>query len=218
MSENNTHEYCYVCRRDEEHAGRLLRIPGGMHICMDCLQKTMDQIGNSGYPIPNFFGNGMPNNGGNDSQNTIDKNGVEHISGEVVNTNEAGEGNDEEKKDANQQAPRAPFPQGKGFPNISFINLADLQGGMPRKQVKRKKAEERKKPLVDPDKVLPPHKLKEKLDEYVIGQDKAKKAISVAVYNHYKRIIAGERIEKEDGVEIEKSNILMIGPTGCGKT
>lgn len=215
MSENKTHEYCYVCRRDEEHAGRLLRIPGGMHICLDCLQKTMDQIENSGYPMPPFFGGGAPGQSGSSPQKTVDKDGVEHISGEVVNTNENenSEGKTDDKKTPNQ-----PFPHGRGIPNISFINLADLQGGMGKKQAKRQTAKERKGPLVDPEKVLPPHKLKEKLDEYVIGQEKAKKAISVAVYNHYKRIIAGERIEKEDGVEIEKSNILMIGPTGCGKT
>ncbi len=53
------------------------------------------------------------------------------------------------------------------------------------------------------------------LDEYVVGQDRAKRALSVAVYNHYKRIAAGS---EEDGVEVQKSNILMIGPTGCGKT
>ena len=64
--------------------------------------------------------------------------------------------------------------------------------------------------------VLPPAKIKEILDEYVVGQDDAKKALSVAVYNHYKRINA-ENMEDSD-VEIQKSNILLLGPTGCGKT
>ncbi len=59
-----------------------------------------------------------------------------------------------------------------------------------------------------------PSEIKALLDEYVIGQDEAKKALSVAVYNHYKRIYAG----KNDGVEVSKSNILMLGPTGVGKT
>lgn len=59
-----------------------------------------------------------------------------------------------------------------------------------------------------------PHEIKEKLDEYVIGQDEAKKTLSVAVYNHYKRIFT----ESSDGVEISKSNILLLGPTGVGKT
>ena len=56
------------------------------------------------------------------------------------------------------------------------------------------------------------------LDSYVIGQDLAKKALSVAVYNHYKRVQAGERDKREDEIELAKSNILLLGPTGCGKT
>lgn len=62
--------------------------------------------------------------------------------------------------------------------------------------------------------LLKPEEIKAFLDEYVIGQDEAKKVLSVAVYNHYKRIMA----EKDMGVELAKSNILMLGPTGCGKT
>ena len=61
---------------------------------------------------------------------------------------------------------------------------------------------------------MPPHKIKQKLDEYVVGQEHAKKVMSVAVYNHYKRVATGTM----DEIEIEKSNMLMIGPTGCGKT
>jgi ATP-dependent Clp protease ATP-binding subunit ClpX len=60
-----------------------------------------------------------------------------------------------------------------------------------------------------------PHEIKEVLDEYVIGQDDAKKALSVAVYNHYKRLEVGQ---KKDDVELSKSNILLMGPTGSGKT
>lgn len=63
-----------------------------------------------------------------------------------------------------------------------------------------------------------PSELKEKLDEYVIGQDAAKKALCVAVYNHYKRISALKGKKSTDGVEIQKSNVLLIGPTGVGKT
>ncbi len=62
--------------------------------------------------------------------------------------------------------------------------------------------------------LLKPEEIKTFLDDYVIGQDQAKKVLAVAVYNHYKRIMA----EKDLGVELQKSNILMLGPTGCGKT
>ena len=62
--------------------------------------------------------------------------------------------------------------------------------------------------------LLKPEEIKEFLDDYVIGQEEAKKVLSVSVYNHYKRIMA----EKDLGVELQKSNILMVGPTGCGKT
>ena len=103
------------------------------------------------------------------------------------------------------------------YPNISFVNLSDLQGsgGIPNKQKLKKKAKEKKEEPVFNIKDIPaPHKIKASLDEYVIGQEKAKKIISVAVYNHYKRVATNTM----DDIEIEKSNILMIGPTGSGKT
>ncbi|MDY3714711.1 MAG: ClpX C4-type zinc finger protein, partial [Blautia sp.] len=62
--------------------------------------------------------------------------------------------------------------------------------------------------------LLKPQEIKAFLDEYVIGQDEAKKVLSVAVYNHYKRVLAGSTSD----VELQKSNILMLGPTGSGKT
>ncbi len=65
-------------------------------------------------------------------------------------------------------------------------------------------------------KLLKPQEIKEFLDEYVIGQEEAKKILSVAVYNHYKRVVLSD--EDDDGVEIQKSNVLIVGPTGSGKT
>ncbi len=65
---------------------------------------------------------------------------------------------------------------------------------------------------------LLPHEIKESLDEYVIGQDRAKKALAVAVYNHYKRIEDSDHLVEYRDVELEKSNILLVGPTGTGKT
>jgi ATP-dependent Clp protease ATP-binding subunit ClpX len=102
-----------------------------------------------------------------------------------------------------------------GIPGMNFMNFQDLSQMMPQgsKIKKSKKPEKEKKELSMKD-VPPPHVIKAMLDEYVIGQDKAKKIMSVGVYNHYKRVLA----QNEDGVEIEKSNMLMIGPTGSGKT
>ncbi len=101
------------------------------------------------------------------------------------------------------------------IPGISFLNLGDLNREIPQSQkIKKKKKEDKEKlPELTLKDIPAPHKIKERLDEYVIGQEHAKKVISVGVYNHYKRIL-GEK----DEVEIEKSNMLMIGPTGSGKT
>lgn len=65
--------------------------------------------------------------------------------------------------------------------------------------------------------LLKPHEIKAELDKYIVGQDKAKKVLSVAVYNHYKRVNLRKKEEKDD-IEVEKSNVLLLGPTGCGKT
>ncbi|MDD6614527.1 MAG: ATP-dependent Clp protease ATP-binding subunit ClpX [Lachnospiraceae bacterium] len=116
---------------------------------------------------------------------------------------------EEEGKKKNQSRPK--------MTNISMINLSDLLNVIPQKQrVKKKKPQEQQETRTfDIRKIPAPHKIKASLDEYVIGQEHAKKVISVAVYNHYKRIAAAQN---GDDVEIEKSNMLMLGPTGCGKT
>jgi ATP-dependent Clp protease ATP-binding subunit ClpX len=68
------------------------------------------------------------------------------------------------------------------------------------------------------DKLPKPHEIKAVLDEYVIGQETAKKVLAVAVYNHYKRLETRQRDKGKNDIELAKSNILLIGPTGCGKT
>ena len=158
-------DICYICRRPEHIAGKMIKIPNNICICQDCMQKTFDSMNQTGFSMDDMLNMNM----------------------------------------------------GK-MPNISMINLSDLQGMqgfIPNNQkIKKKKPKEKKEPVLDIKKIPAPHKIKASLDEYVVGQEHAKKVMSVAVYNHYKRIASDEK----DGIEIEKSNMLMIGPTGSGKT
>ena len=102
------------------------------------------------------------------------------------------------------------------YMNLNFNDLSQMppKAEIPKKQ-KLKKSKEPQPQLTMKD-IPAPHVIKEKLDAYVIGQEKAKKVMAVAVYNHYKRIAAKQ--PKSEDVELQKSNILMLGPTGCGKT
>lgn len=161
--ENEYEDICYICRRPESIAGKMIHIQSDLSICADCMQKTFDSMNNSNFDF-----------------------------GDMMNMN-----------------------IGK-MPNISMINLSDLQGQIPQSQrLKKKKPKEKKEaPVLDIHSIPAPHKIKASLDEYVIGQEHAKKVMSVAVYNHYKRVMS----DVDDGVEIEKSNMLMVGPTGSGKT
>ena len=114
---------------------------------------------------------------------------------------------------------------GGGFPYMEMLTLDPSMfrmGGdfmkMPKVKKKAKPEEKEKKDaeetqVIDLKNLKPPHKIKAELDEYVIGQDHAKKVISVAVYNHYKRVA-----DKSNTIELEKSNMLMLGPTCSGKT
>lgn len=99
------------------------------------------------------------------------------------------------------------------FDMEQMTNFAKKRDIPETQKVKKKKEKKEEEPF-DIKKIPAPHKLKEMLDQYVIGQDYAKKVISVAVYNHYKRVATNTM----DEIEIDKSNMLMIGPTGSGKT
>ena len=198
--DNQYEDVCFVCRRPESKAGKMFHLPNNITVCSDCLHKTMDTISQFDYQ-------GMLNYPG-----MMNYPGMQNLFG---GNNSAGNGDKEEEKPDDEQENNGNFSNiPNGFPNISFINLADLQGqgGIPNKQKLKKKKKEA--PVLDIKNIPPPHKIKQSLDEYVIGQDYAKKVISVAVYNHYKRVATGTM----DDIEIEKSNMLMIGPTGCGKT
>ena len=127
-----------------------------------------------------------------------------------------------EETDAGEED-EAPYQGGFPWGNMGFgipIGQIDLNAITGKKRVKKKK-EGQKKELFKLKDIPAPHAIKEKLDQYVIGQEQAKKVISVAVYNHYKRVFEHTSPDAQQfgtDVEIEKSNILMIGPTGSGKT
>lgn len=169
--DNEYEDICFACRRPESKAGKMFKLGPGMCICNDCMQKTMETVGQFD-PGMGLFGNMNP-----------------------------------DKEDGSKGFP--------GMPNIRFLNIGDFQGEgrFPNKQ-KLKKKKKDALPQINLAEIPAPHMIKASLDEYVVGQEHAKKVISVAVYNHYKRVATGTM----DDIEIEKSNMLMIGPTGSGKT
>lgn len=244
MDEKEFEDICYICRRPESKAGRMFHLPNNICICDDCMHKTMDAVSQFDYQqmmnnpmFMNMLNNPFNPYGDPTKSNGTDGNNNAGATGSDAGTSaggdkagnagtgaqdgnsasdntaadilEASDGDDDSKNGSDESSGNR-----RGFPNISFINLADfMNDGMPQKQ-KIKKKGTGTKPLIDLKSIPAPHKIKEQLDQYVIGQEYAKKVISVAVYNHYKRVATGTM----DEIEIEKSNILMIGPTGSGKT
>ena len=150
--------YCYLCRRPESAAGKMLELPNNIFICTDCMQRTLNSMGNGQFGF-------------------IDARNMDLDSMDITKM------------------------------------MNDMQSMQPKAEVKKKKKDKKEEPEFTLKDIPAPHQIKAMLDEYVIGQDYAKKVMSVAVYNHYKRVAC-----KDTDVEIEKSNMLMIGPTGSGKT
>jgi len=182
QNEDKPERICMLCRRPEKLTGPMIDLSPEIHVCQECMQKSLNTVQNGQIDFSSFLQN-MPHM----TLDLTDLPGLSGLSGLFPGTAQ------EETEDA--------FEEG--------FSLKD---------------------------VPPPHRIKEKLDQYVIGQEHAKKVMAVAVYNHYKRVIesdkkkkaeksAGDsgkkdpvRLSDREAVRIEKSNILLIGPTGSGKT
>lgn len=179
---NNNDEYekyCYMCKRPESQAGKLITLSKGVNVCADCINKTLNQINNSPFSI-------LGNIPGIDNMNMIFPNM------DIPNSQKV----KKRKTESKSSDPMGASPDSKTDSTGKIKSLKDLPA---------------------------PHDIKKLLDLDVVGQEYAKKVISVAVYNHYKRVFSEKAGSKNapddlDNVEIEKSNMLMIGPTGCGKT
>ena len=159
-------DICYICRRPESIAGKMIKIPNDICICNDCMQKTFDSMGNFGFDM----------NGSDPASMDFSK-----------------------------------------MPNISMINLNELSGMIPNSQkLKKKKPKEDKKPKVEPvldiHNIPAPHKIKAELDEYVVGQEYAKNVMSVAVYNHYKRVMADNKHKAQEERRVGKERRSRWSP------
>ena len=217
MDQDAYEKVCSVCGRPESVAGKLMRLPMNMYLCADCMDRTADmvesQMGNMNgagaidwSKVMGMYGApGTKNEKSNEELTKAEENKEDNVE-EKSNVDLKPE--DKEKDENKKESPKGP--------KLNFIDLTGLPfdfgfGGKPKV---KKKPKGEYTPLLELKDIPAPHKIKEMLDEYVVGQEHAKKVMSVAVYNHYKRVAT----KTMDEIEIEKSNMLMLGPTGCGKT
>lgn len=205
-------EICYICRRSESKAGKMLHLPPNITICNDCMQKMLNTFNTppiSDYLNASGFTPDMFNDYYNQEKPKSKESKAEDVKEEQVSASTQEGETEEIKEDEEQEGGR------QNPPMFSFGFLPEMFQGQ--SNLKKKTKKKKPKAEIDFNNIPAPHIIKEKLDEYVIGQELVKKQISVAVYNHYKRISA-EKTGNEEEIEIEKSNMLMIGPTGSGKT
>lgn len=224
-------EFCSICHRSSKDAGSLIHMPGNMNLCHDCMQSTVNSLSSMNIPgfgsgiKPDFFSADLSKTGNSFVNPVTSSDTAKPKTDETVK--EEGDKSDKESNDKEADSKSNTKNNNYGIPNISFLNMSDFQnllnGGRSRVKKKKNVPDEERVPLINIKDIPEPHKLKAMLDEYVVGQEHAKRIVSVGVYNHYKRV-ASQGMKKEQfdddlfDIEIEKSNMLMIGPTGCGKT